>query len=304
MISIAQRLLPIFVETVLPVFLIAFAGYLLAWRMTIDGRSLGRLLFYLATPSLVFRSLYTTQVDFATMQQVAIVAASVASLAGVAGWFVGFDQSRRERMAIVLTSGIANNGNMGIPICFFAFGETGLALGTLYYVVASFWNNTLGVVVASAGQASVATALRNSLQVPVLYAAIIGLLLNQVGGEVPTPIYRAVDLMANAAVPGMLALLGIQLRASPLWQGQAVIWRSAVVKLVAAPLLALLLCTVLAVGGVERDVIILQASMPTAVMAAVLATEYDTAPHLVAAVIFMTTLLSMGTLSVVLGLIL
>jgi predicted permease len=302
--DIAQRLLPIFIETVLPVFLIAFAGYLLAWRMTIDGRSLGRLLFYLATPSLVFRSLYTTEVDFGTMQQIALVAASVSVCSGLAGWLVGFDQSRRERMAIVLTSAIGNNGNMGIPICFFAFGDIGLALGTLYYVVTSFLNNTVGVAVASAGKASLTTALRNSLQVPVLYAATAGLLLNQLGGEVPTPIFRAVDLMANAAVPGMLALLGIQLRSAPLFQGKAVIWRSATVRLVAAPLLALALCVALSVGGVERDVVILQASMPTAVMGAVLATEYDTAPQLVAAVIFMTTILSMGTLSVILGLIL
>jgi hypothetical protein len=165
-------------------------------------------------------------------------------------------------------------------------------------------NNTLGVAVASAGKASLATAFRNSLQVPVLYAAVAGLLLNQMGGEIPTPIFRAVDLMANAAVPGMLALLGVQLRASPLFQGQGVIWRSSAVRLVASPLLAVGLCALLAIGGIERDVLILQAAMPTAVMGAVLATEYDTAPQLVAAVIFMTTLLSMGTLSVVLGLIL
>jgi predicted permease len=302
--AIAQRLLPIFVETVLPVFLIAIAGYLLAWRMTIDGRSLGRLLFYLATPALVFRSLYTTEVELGTMQQIAFVAAFVYVLAGVAGWLVGFDQPRRERMAIALTSAISNNGNMGIPICYFAFGEIGLALGTVYYVVASFLNNTLGVVVASAGKAPLATALRNSLQTPVLYAAVLGLALNRMGGEVPLPIFRAVDLMADAAVPGMLALLGVQLRAAPLFQGKAVIWRSSAIRLVAAPLLALLLCVWSAVGGVERDVIILQASMPTAVMGAVLATEFDAAPQLVAAVIFMTTILSMGTLSVVLGLLL
>jgi predicted permease len=302
--AIAQRLLPIFIETVLPVFLIAFAGYLLAWRMTIDGRSLGRLLFYLATPSLVFRSLYTTEVDLVTMRQVAIVSATVFILAGLAGWLIGFDQPRRERMAIVLTSAIGNNGNMGIPISFFAFGEIGLALGTLYYVVSSFLNNTVGVAVASAGRASLARALRNSLQVPVLYAAIAGLLLNQMGGEIPTPLFRAVDLMANAAVPGMLALLGVQLRSAPLFQGQAVIWRSSAVRLVAAPLLAFALCALLAVDDIERNVLILQAAMPTAVMGAVLATEFDTAPQLVAAVIFMSTILSMGTLSVVLGLIL
>ena len=171
-------------------------------------------------------------------------------------------------------------------------------------MVSSFLNNTLGVAVASAGKASLGVAFRNSLQVPVLYAAILGLAFNQMGGEVPTPIFRAVDLMANACVPGMLALLGVQLRSSPLFQGQAVIWRSSFIRLVAAPLLAVALCLVLAVGGVERDVIILQAAMPTAVMSAVLATEFETAPQLVATVIFLTTVLSMGTLSVVLSLLL
>jgi predicted permease len=113
-----------------------------------------------------------------------------------------------------------------------------------------------------------------------------------------------VDLMADATVPGMLALLGVQLYGAPISWRQAVIWRSALIRLVVAPLLATVLCLALAVGGLERDVIILQAAMPTAVMSAVLATEYDTAPHLVAAVIFVTTLISMVTLSVVLSLLL
>ena len=48
-----QTLAPIFVGIVLPVFLVAAAGYLLASNLTIDSRSVGRLLFYLATPALV-----------------------------------------------------------------------------------------------------------------------------------------------------------------------------------------------------------------------------------------------------------
>jgi len=302
--AVLQKLLPIFVETVLPVFLIALAGYVLAARMTIDGRSLGRLLFYLATPSLVFRSLYTSQVDLSVLGAIALVTTSLAVVMGTAGWLIGFDQSRRGRTAIILTSAVSNNGNMGIPISFFAFGEVGLALGTLYYVVSSFLNNTLGVIVASAGQAPLAQALRNSVQTPVLYTAVLGLVFNQWNVVVPPPVYRAVDLLAGAAVPGMLILLGIQLRGVPLNQGLAVIWRSTGLRLVVAPLLAWLLCIAYGVMGVERDVIILQAAMPTAVMASVLATEYDLSPQLVSAVIFVTTVISMITLSVVLTLLL
>ncbi|RIK50594.1 MAG: hypothetical protein DCC57_11770 [Chloroflexi bacterium] len=297
---IFQTLLPIFVETVLPVFLVAAAGYLLVWRVPMDGRSLGRLLFWLATPSLVFRSLYQMEIDFEALRQVVVVAAAVTVTAGILGWAVGFDQDRRRRAAIILTSAVSNNGNMGIPICFFAFGQPGLALGSLYYVVSSFLSNTVGVAVASSGQTPLRQALGNSLRVPMIYAATAGLLLNRLGGELPQPLFRAVDLMADAAIPGMLVLLGIQLHAAPLGQGHGIILRSAVIRLLVAPLLAWLLTMLLGVDGVERNVIILQAAMPTAVMSAVLATEYDAAPKLVATVIFVTTVASMVTLSVVL----
>jgi predicted permease len=61
---------------------------------------------------------------------------------------------------------------------------------------------------------------------------------------------------------------------------------------------------ILGIQGVERNVLILQAAMPTAVITSVLATEFDAAPQLVATVIFVSTAASMVTLSLVLWLIL
>jgi predicted permease len=302
--DLVDKLLPIFVETVLPVFLIALGGFVLAWKLPVDGRSVGQVVFYLATPCLVFRSLYQLEIDFTALQQIALVAAAVTVLMGVVGWLIGFDQDRRRRVAIVLTSAVANSGNMGMPICFFAFGQPGLVLGSLYYVVCSLLSNTVGVVVASAGQASVAASLKNALRTPMLYAATAGLLLNWLGGGVPLPLFRAIDLLANAAIPCLLVLLGIQLRSTPLVQGQGIVLRSAVVRLVAAPLVAWQLCLLLGISGVERNVVILQSAMPTAVMTAVLATEFDAAPNLVATVVFVTTLASTVTLSLVLSMLL
>jgi len=302
--DILQTLLPIFAQTLLPVFLVAATGYGLASQLEIDSKSLGRLLFYLATPALVFRTLYRSQVDFALLQQVALVAAIICLLAGFLGWLISRGESRRRRAALILTSAISNNGNMGIPISFFAFGDMGLALGSIYYVVTSFLSNTLGVVVASSGRTAITTALGQSLRVPVLYAATAGLLLNLLQSDLPQPLFRAVDLLANAAIPGMLILLGIQLRKAPMTRLPSVILRSTAVRLVIGPLAAWLLCWFLSINGVERNVLILQAGMPTAVMAAVLSTEYDTEAELVATVILISTVISMVTLSVLLWLIL
>jgi predicted permease len=297
---ILKTLLPIFTTTVLPVFLVAGAGFILASFVTVDSRSVGRLLFYLATPSLVFRSLYQTQLDYTALRQLTIVAVSAALLTGLLGWLAGIDQGRQRRAALVLTSAVSNNGNMGIPISLFAFGNTGVAFATIYYVVSSFMSNTFGVVIASSGKTSVAAALKQSLRVPVLYAATAGLLLNLFGGKLPDGLFRSVDLLAGAAVPGMLVLMGVQLRSAPIFQEQALVLRSVAVRLLAGPLIAWLLCLLLGVTGVERSVLILQAAMPTAVMTAVLATEYDIVPPLVASIIFFSTLISMATLSFVL----
>jgi len=154
---------------------------------------------------------------------------------------------------------------MGMPICLFAFGEAGLALGTVYYAITSFLSNTLGVVVASAGSAPLGRALLQSLRAPVLYAATAGLLLNRAQIEVPQSLFRAVDLLAGAAIPGMLVLLGSQLRSTRIDRSQSVIWRSAVIRLLGAPLTAWGLCVLLGIGGLERQVLILQAAMPPAV---------------------------------------
>jgi predicted permease len=297
------QLLPIFVNTVLPVFVVAAAGFVLAGLVQIDSRSIGRVLFYLATPSLVFRSLYLTQLNAATLRHLVVIVVTVVAFSALLGWLVSIGQGRAERAALVLTSAVSNNGNMGIPIAYFAFGDIGTALATIYYVIMSFMSNSLGAMVASAGKASLVDALKVSLRTPVLYAATIGLLLNWLGGVVPLALMRGVDLMANAAIPGMLILLGIQLRSAPIFAGQAVIVRSVAVRLLAAPALAALLCLLLNVSGVERSIIILQAAMPTAVMTAVLATEFDAAPQLVATIIFLSTAASMVTLSVVLWLV-
>ena len=101
----------------------------------------------------------------------------------------------------------------------------------------------------------------------------------------------------------MLILLGIQLRHPDILQHQPGIARSAFVRLAIGPAVAWGLCALLGIGGLERSVLITQAAMPTAVVVSVLATEFDTAPKLVATVIVITTLLSMGTLSVVLALV-
>lgn len=299
--TLISQLLPVFAQTVLPVFLVALAGMIVSRFMDLDGRTLGRVLFYLATPCLVFRSLYQMELDRAVLLQVAAVGAGAMLSTMAIGWLVGWGLPRKERAAITLTSGISNNGNMGIPVNLFAFGPQALSLASVYYVVSAMTTNTVGAVIAGAGTVPVLQALAQVAKVPVVYAAVLGLALNQLHLSMPQPIFSAIDILGDAAIPCMLILLGIQLRNPDILRHQPGIARSAFVRLAVGPLVAWGLCALLGIGGLERNVLITQAAMPTAVVVSVLATEYNTAPKLVATVIVLTTVLSMVTLSVVLA---
>ncbi|MGL4647928.1 MAG: AEC family transporter, partial [Caldilineaceae bacterium] len=133
-----------------------------------------------------------------------------------------------------------------------------------------------------------------------LYAAVLGFALNGLQVPLYTGIFRAVDLLADATIPLMLILLGIQLRNTSLLQRRRGVFRASAVRLLGGPAIAVALTLALGISGLEREVLIVQAAMPTAVVTSVLATEYDTEPLLVAAAIVTSTLLSMGTLSAIL----
>lgn len=302
--SILTRIVPIFGQTVLPVILVAVVGWILARSFVLDGRTLGRVLFYAASPALVFRSLFEMELTAQALQHIGLLGLVIMVSTGVMGWLASARMPREQRAAVTLVSGISNNGNMGIPVCLFAFGEAALPLASLYYVMSAIVTNTLGSVVASSGRAPVREALGQVLRLPLLYAALLGLLMNHFQLPLYTGLFRAVDLLGSAAIPLMLVMLGIQLSSTSLLKHQRGVGRAAFMRLLAGPALAVALSALFGVVGMERNVLIVQAAMPTAVITSVLAVEYDTAPWLVASAIVTSTLLSMVTLSLILAVLL
>ncbi len=117
----------------------------------------------------------------------------------------------------------------------------------------------------------------------------------------PLPVERSVSLLSDAAIPVMLVVLGMQLSRSSVRGKMRNILTAAGLRLVASPLIAVVLALILGVTGLERQVSITQAGMPTAVMSAVLAAEFGSDAEFVTAVIAVSTVLSMITLAILLA---
>jgi predicted permease len=298
-------LLPILWKVILPVFLIIALGYLLERWLGLDRRSISRVIFYALAPCLVFSSTATSAVSGADMGKIVSFVLLTTLAMGLLSWAVtkALRFSRAMESAFLLTTLFVNSGNYGLPINLFAFGQAGLERATVFFTASALLTNSIGVYLASRGQASGLDALRNVFKVPIVYGALAGFVVNLATIPVPEPVAKAVDLVGGASVPLMLLLVGMQLARTSLVGELKVIGLATFVRLVVAPAVALVLAAWLGLTGVTRQACITEASMPTAVMTTILATEFEAEPQFVAGVVFVSTLVSIITLTLLLALI-
>jgi predicted permease len=156
---------------------------------------------------------------------------------------------------------------------------------------------TVGVLLASLGHMNFRQAALGLFKLPTLWAVVLAILLVTFHVEIPTPINRAVELAAGGTIPLMLVLLGVQMTQVEFASNVRALQLSVALRLIAAPLIAMLLAGLYGLHGVARQAGITQASMPSMVSATVLAAEYNLDSKLIAAIVFISTLISPFTLT-------
>jgi predicted permease len=287
-----------------PIFLIIGLAVLLDRRFALDPRVFSRAVIYLFSPCLVFGGIARSELKADELGQILAMAALSSLLIALVGWGETrlFRLDRKLASAFMLSVVLVNAGNYGLPLNDFAFGQAGMQRAIVFFVVSAMISNTLGVYLASRGAASVRRSLLNVLTVPLPYATVLGFLFNIKGIALPLPLDRAVTILGQAAVPGMLIVLGLQLSRTSVRGRVGPILLATVTRLGVAPLIAIALATLLGLSGLTRQVSVIQASMPTAAMAGVLATEFGSDAEFTSAVILVSTLVSIVTLSILLSL--
>jgi predicted permease len=294
-----NALLLTFADNLLPILLLSGAGVLLGKTLSVDSRGLGRVVFYIFSPILVFNLLLHTELSssdiLATVAYTIVLATAIGLLALLLGRLLRFE--RPVLMAIILTAAFGNTGNYGLPLVSFAFGKPALAFATLYFVTTSVLFNTAGVLIASLGHMDLRSAWTGLFKVPAVYGVTLAALLNYFHLSLPTFLARTVDLAANGSIPLMLVLLGLELSRVQWSHSARAIGLSTALRLLAAPAMGLMLAALFGFQGPARQGNITEAAMPAAVTNMVLATEYGLDSSLVTAMVFVGTILSPLTLT-------
>lgn len=294
------ELLQIFVDNIIPILIAAAAGFIVARRFQIDPNPIGKLLFNIFSPCLVFSSLSTSEIEgsefviiFAAVILFQVIMALMAL--GLA-WIHGVNPV--DRATTMLAAFCFNAGNYGLSLVNFAFGPEIFARSVVAFVATVIGHYSLGIFVASSGRQSPFVSLLSILKTPAVYAAAAALLVKAFQISVPLAIDRSVSLLADAAIPVMLVLLGLQLAQSVKLRNAPLVVSSAGLKLVAAPLIAWIIALFLSMPTASAVAFIIQSSTPTAVITIIFATEFDLNRELSLNFILASTLFSPVTLSI------
>lgn len=294
-----MALLNVFVNNLLPILLLSGAGFILGRSLKLDSRPLGRVIFYILSPALIFNILTSSKLAVDSILLMMGYAAAtmiiIAVIAFVAGKLFRLEQS--VLTIVVLTSFFANNGNYGLPLISFAFGQEALAYASIYYVTNSLLLYTVGVLIASLGHLRLKEALQGLLKVPAIYAIILAVIFIQTGWTFSAPIQKTVELTSGAAVPAMIILLGLELEKAEWTNNLRALSIPVICRLLVGPVIGLVMAALFRLDKMASRDGITEAGMPSAVMNTVLANEYNLDKSLVTAIVFVGTILSPLTLT-------
>ncbi len=299
-------MLHVFSEVLLPIVVIAGMGYWLQGAFSLDVRTLNRVSLYILSPCLLFATLLRTEVTGGQAIRLSLLMVVVVASMSVFAYIIAHAMrlSTAQRSGFMLATTFMNSGNYGLPATRFAFGEIGFQYAVIGYLTQAFLSQTFAVYVASMGGGDRRAALQQILRMPMLYAALLAIALRSFGvrldendGFIAVGLYRGVRMLADATVPFLLLILGMQLRRRKPLGSFGPLGTATALRLVASVPIALAVAYVLGLSDLPLRVGVVQAAMPTAVNTTILALEFDTWPQFVSDVVVATTLGSLLTLT-------
>lgn len=277
----------------MPVFAIGLLGY--GWRragVPFEREFVTRLVMNIAGPCLIIDSLANLSLPLEVVARMALGGVAM-FVVTILVCLVIIRLARMPVRTFLPALAIGNTGNLGLSVCFFAFGDEGLGLAVAVFVAHSIGQFTLTPMLQS-GRSPWHTLVTT----PVIYGAVVGTVLLVTGYGLPEWIAGTVGLLGALMIPLMLLALGntlggLRVARLPF----ASFWGLA--RLAVGLAVAIGVAFALELDGVARGVLILQGAMPAAMFSYLFAARYDRAPDDVAGIVLMSTLFSFVSLPIV-----
>jgi len=278
---------------VAPEFACAGIGY--SWSrfgLAYDTKIITQLVSYIGAPCLIFTTLINVEglsKEIGYMALAALTTISACTILGAAILRIMRLPLRTYLAPIVFP----NSGNMGLPLCLFAFGDTGLALGIGFFAVSATIQLIFGQWLFSGLPTPIPL-----LKAPIPYAVIAGAALMFTEVDPPLFILNTTDLLGNFTIPLMMLTLGVSLARMRITKIKRT-FILALLRLSLGGLVGFGLAEVFQFEGIERSVLIIQSMMPVAVFNYLFAKYYERDPEEVASLVVLSSVIGFALLPLI-----
>ncbi len=283
------------IQVVTPIFVIIAVGYIWSLKdQKFDIDFVTSISINLGTPCLAFSTLTSLQIQYFMLGVISFSTMIGIALFGVIGLCI-LKVSKLPVKGYLPPLMFANIGNMGLPVCLFAYGNEGVALAIVVFAVFMVGQFTIALYLYS-GSVSAASLFKN----PIVVSVIVSVLILISGVKPPEWIMKVSRLLGEITIPLMLLTLGVSLRRMKVFNiGRAVLLSFLRIGMGFGA--GLLVAKLMGLTGTARGVFVLQNSMPVAVFNYLLAERYKRNAAETAELIIVSTVLSIFTLPLVLS---
>ena len=282
-------------EVLFPVFFIVSIGYFLGKKNpNLDTSFITNYSANFGTPALIIFAVMTSGLSYAMFADFFVywlIAMFFFSLVGILFLILMKKDYLRELPPFILP----NTGNMGIPICLFAYGTSGMGIAAAISAVIVLLHFTLNVFLASR-KFDILVIIKS----PSFYAILVTVIFLYFEFEMPTFVINTVMLLGYAMIVMILMSLGIALTQLKVFSLKNSII-SSVGRVIAGPIIGYLIIKTFNLTGYAAGALLIQSSMPSAILTYLIASMYSPKEIIdnIASTVVVSTLMSIVTVPVI-----
>ena len=283
-------------EVLFPVFFVVGIGYYLGkTNPKIDTTFITSFAANIGTPAMVIYAITSTGINFEIFRDYFWYYLLAIALFALVGIFTLYLLKTKDIVRELPPLIFPNTGNMGLPICMFAYGSKGLGVSASITSLIILCHFTLGVFLADR-KFNLNVILKN----PPFYAIIFSAIMLFYGIKMPVFVVNTTEWLMYVTIFLILMSLGIALTRLKIFSlSNALI--SSFTRMIIGPAIGFLLIFIFDLKGFAAGVLLIQCSMPSAVLNYLVGSIYSPKKIVdsIASTIVVSTLISFVTIPIV-----
>ena len=255
-------------EVIFPVFFIIAIGYFLGKKNPkLDTSFITNYAANFGTPSLVIFALTSTGITFTLFAEYFIYSLLLTSF-GIVG-LIFLILMKKDYIRELPPFILPNTGNMGIPICLFAYGKLGMGVAAAISSLVVVLHFTLNVFLAKKK-----FDFNVIIKSPAFYTIIITIGFLYFKIPMPQFVLNTVMLLAYTMIVLILMSLGIGLTQMKVFSfGSSII--TSIGRVIVGPIIGFAVIKIFNLSGFAAGVLLIQSSMPSAILCYLIASMYS-----------------------------